>query len=528
MLYTLLVGIISLSLVSAQKRYLDPVFEEVKLTSDVTYASNISIEPIILGESETPELVELKMDIYEPMGDSESSRPVVIMAHAGDFLPPFVNQSPYGNKADFAVAETCRQLAKRGYVAISIQYRLGFNPFGPEIELKSGVLQASYRLTQDLRTAVRFIRKTAAEDGNPYGVNPDWVAVGGFDSAGWGAAHCGYLKSTDQINNLVKFVDLSQSPPVPFVPESVFGDPYGVKAGDLNVPNHVDYSSEVAVTINIEGGVGDISWIEAGDPPTILFQREWVFPRGIRDVTLGATGSIIIPDGAFPDTIAFTAQTLGNQDVFENGFEGDPTFFQTDQMTTDNRTKTGDLKGLMLYRGYTVDSTILCDPTPGASENNYGNNSYPWNAYDAALFTQIWNSIPNQTVPADLFMCQYNASEGNVNDAAQSAIFIDSMINYMAPRLVATFPLNLQVNNDLKPVLNFSAYPNPAHSALNLSASEGIKQVVISDLQGRTVFQQNNMNQSLLQVNTSEWSKGIYVAKVYFEKGVVSEKILVQ
>ena len=70
----------------AQTRYLEPVFEEINVTSDVTYGSNISILPIILQESDMPQLVDLKMDIYEPAGDEESLRPVVIMASAGGFL----------------------------------------------------------------------------------------------------------------------------------------------------------------------------------------------------------------------------------------------------------------------------------------------------------------------------------------------------------------------------------------------------------------------------------------------------------
>ena len=152
--------------------------------------------------------------------------------------------------------------------------------------------------------------KLAAE-GNPYGFDPDRIAVGGFDSAGWGAANVAHLKRIEQVTNLVKFVDLAQSPPVPFVTEELYGDPYALVAAPLNVPNHVEYSSEVNVIINIEGGVGDLSWVEAGDPPAISFQRAWTIPRGIRDVTLGATGTIIIPDGAFLDTTALTANMLG-------------------------------------------------------------------------------------------------------------------------------------------------------------------------------------------------------------------------
>ena len=59
--------------------------------------------------------------------------------------------------------------------------------------------------------------------------------------------------------------------------------------------------------------------------------------------------------------------------------------------TTEARAATGGLLGLMPFWGLTVDSTIQCDMTAGASANTYGNNSYPWNAYDEALFSFIWD-----------------------------------------------------------------------------------------------------------------------------------------
>ena len=522
-LYTLLfVGVAHLVAVS-QVRYLEDTFTDVNIISDIEYAANISILPIVLGESDSPMLDTLVMDIYEPAGDTIGNRPVVILAHAGDFLPAIVNQSPYGQKEDFAVAETCRQLARKGYVAISMEYRIGFNPFGSEEELKAGVLQASYRLGQDMRTLVRWVRKSVAEDGNPYRLDSARIAVGGFDSAGWGAANVGHLKRIEQVTELAKFVNLGETPPTPFVTQEAYGDPYGIVAAPLNNPNYPTYSSEVSATINIEGGVGDISWIEAGDPPMIAFQRRWTFPRGIRDVTLAATGSIIIADGAFLDTLIYTAQELGNQDVFDNDF-------LNDDMTSAALDSTNGLRGLMLYNGFTIDSTILCDPTPGSSENSYGRNSYPWNAYDSELFSQFWDGA-GQNPTSDIFTCQYNASEGNVNDPVASAIFIDSMINYMTPRLMLAMDLvndPTSVDNSLKPALTFQAFPNPAHDQITFQANNPIERVALFDLQGRVVAEVKAVQQKQFQLNTSTLSPGIYFAKVYFEAGIVSEKIQIQ
>jgi acetyl esterase/lipase len=93
------IALLSLGLsVSAQKgnRYLDDVFSAVTVTSDVTYATNISILPMLQGLPPSP--ATLKCDIYTPDGDTETNRPVIILVHTGSFLPPVLNGEPTGSK----------------------------------------------------------------------------------------------------------------------------------------------------------------------------------------------------------------------------------------------------------------------------------------------------------------------------------------------------------------------------------------------------------------------------------------------
>ena len=85
------IALLSLGLsVSAQDRYLDDVFSAVTVTSDVTYATNISILPMLTGGVPGP--ATLNCDIYEPGGvwDSVTNRPVIILVHTGSFLPPVI------------------------------------------------------------------------------------------------------------------------------------------------------------------------------------------------------------------------------------------------------------------------------------------------------------------------------------------------------------------------------------------------------------------------------------------------------
>lgn len=74
-------------------RYKDDVFANAKMTS-VTYAPSVTV----LGGD-----VNLVMDVYEPLGDSISERPVVVLAHGGSFL--------FGDRT--MMASYCELLAKK-------------------------------------------------------------------------------------------------------------------------------------------------------------------------------------------------------------------------------------------------------------------------------------------------------------------------------------------------------------------------------------------------------------------------------
>ena len=59
-------------------RYIDyNSFSGADVTSAVTFGNNTAL-------SGSP--VDLKMDVYEPTGDTETSRPVIVMAFGGSFI----------------------------------------------------------------------------------------------------------------------------------------------------------------------------------------------------------------------------------------------------------------------------------------------------------------------------------------------------------------------------------------------------------------------------------------------------------
>jgi Esterase/lipase len=77
----------------------------------------------LLFHSGIPKPVTLEMDIYTPAGAPDTTRPLLLMMHGGSFF--------IGNKAEPGQAGWCRYFASLGYVAVSIDYRLGYHLPGP-------------------------------------------------------------------------------------------------------------------------------------------------------------------------------------------------------------------------------------------------------------------------------------------------------------------------------------------------------------------------------------------------------------
>ena len=176
--------LIGMTTMVAQTRYVEEVFDDVIVTSDLVYGTNISVLPALQGFPPGPQ--DLLMDVYTPAGDTETDRPLLLYFHTGNFLPIYLNGGATGTKTDSCTVELCTRFAKMGYVVASVDYRLGWNPLAAtQSERTYQLINAAYRGVQDSRTAVRYFRKSVAEDGNPYGVSSDMVGMIGEGTGGY-------------------------------------------------------------------------------------------------------------------------------------------------------------------------------------------------------------------------------------------------------------------------------------------------------------------------------------------------------
>ncbi|MEO7398716.1 MAG: alpha/beta hydrolase [Ilumatobacteraceae bacterium] len=87
-------------------RYVDLVFTASNVTNDVVYAS---APDLVTGV-----VTDLKIDIYQPTGDTLRARPVLLAIHGGGFR--------VGGKSQ--VAWWATEWSRRGYLVIAVNYRL--------------------------------------------------------------------------------------------------------------------------------------------------------------------------------------------------------------------------------------------------------------------------------------------------------------------------------------------------------------------------------------------------------------------
>jgi poly(3-hydroxybutyrate) depolymerase len=231
-------------------RYATEVFPNHTLTSNITYGANTTFS----GANNS-----LKLDFYEPTGDSELNRPLIIWVHGGSFLG--------GSKTDQDMTVLSQRFARKGYACASIDYRLGFFPID-----SANAVKAVVRAVQDLKAAIRFFYKDK-QTTDTYHIDTNLIYVGGSSAGAITALHVAYLDNICEISDYLNQATINQ---------------LGGLDGNSGNPG---YSSSVQGVINLCGALAQYSWLEAGDVPMVSI-------HGTADGTVKYNRGIVNPGTA--------------------------------------------------------------------------------------------------------------------------------------------------------------------------------------------------------------------------------------
>jgi predicted esterase len=183
----------------------------------------------------------LLTDIYEPKDDTAALRPLIIFAHGGSFVR--------GDKEQ--VAPFCAAFTKKGYVTVSIQYRL--LPLD-KVGQPGNILREVVRASNDMKAAVRFFRQSAA-NGNPYRIDPNNIFVGGVSAGAITALQVGLLGENDKISDVLA---------------KIISEEGGLN-GDTGSPENRKFSAKVRGVLNFSGSILNADWIDKNDPPVFSY-----------------------------------------------------------------------------------------------------------------------------------------------------------------------------------------------------------------------------------------------------------------
>ena len=254
-----LVCILFISISLTQTRYIDEVFNSVVKTEDVIYANSPDLPFLFLFEWNTND-IDLDMDIYEPEGDTLEARPLILFFHSGAF---FSGNNELDDMVDLSIAS-----AKRGYVAASINYRLGLNV----LSTYSGE-RAVYRGMQDASAVIRYFR----EYHDLYNIDPNKIFIWGSSAGAFIGLHLAYSDDDER-------------------PESTFGGSNDPDLGCIDcVGNNYLHNSKPNAVVSCWGAIGDLDWIEQeNNIPSIMFHgtSDLVVPH---DAGLPFTINIALP-----------------------------------------------------------------------------------------------------------------------------------------------------------------------------------------------------------------------------------------
>ena len=227
-------------------RYEDIVFDEYTLTRNIKYGSNVSMS----GSQ-----IDLKLDLYEPKGDTVEERPLVILAPGGAFQ--YLSNLDMNNIAE--------KLTSYGYVCAVISYRILDNSSITE----QTYLDVAIKARADLKAAIRFFVKDADGD-QKYRINTDNLFVGGYSSGAITALNAVFINSLSEVDaNMAAIINNN-----------------GGIEGNSGNPG---YSANVRGVVNLSGAVFDLDIINNENVAVLNIHgdNDPIIPYDEGDITSG-------------------------------------------------------------------------------------------------------------------------------------------------------------------------------------------------------------------------------------------------
>lgn len=412
----------------AQVRYIDEVFTSVNKQSNVTYSTNQAVNLLFGNQLVPPQLSgspvwaeSLVCDIYSPDGDNATNRPVIILAHTGSYLPAIINNQVTGNKNDSTIVTVANSFAKRGYVVVALNYRLGWNPTTTvQEQATEQLIKATYRGIQDVRNCIRYIRSNATT----LGVDTSKIVVGGQGTGGYISMAFGSVSERADIESNLKFLRGDASP---MVSVDSLGDWNGLGGIPiLNTPGNASISANAHMTFNYGGAMGDSAWIKNSSLPHVGIHcvGDIFAPFRTGNVVVPTTGVTVIPMASGAGDVVPILNRRGVNNKLN-------AMFPNDEVTFAALAYSNGVNNLFPIR--------TAFPIEGS----------PWEFWNRSAMQAI-TSVPYRGVPlpANGYLADSLSMRTNpFMTENRGRAYCDTIVQYVAPRIALQF--NLAADKEL-------------------------------------------------------------------------------
>lgn len=269
LVYLFLFFISTENMAQCNGRYQSVIFNSVEITT-VKYGEN---------KNSDGHLEELFLDVYEPAGDIETDRPIILFAHGGAFIDGFSRKSS-------EIVKLCKTLATMGFVCASFDYRDESNPL--TLMFEERIIKAIFRSVQDGRAAIRYIKKSASEE-NPFGIDPNQIIIGGVSAGAILAL------------NLVYVTEINMLP----WPWNIWVQQ--LSGGLVGNSGNPGFNTDVRGVINISGAIGKPYFLAGNNVPLLHIH--------------GKVDNIVYLGVGRPFGLPFIPVMYGSKIIHENALE---------------------------------------------------------------------------------------------------------------------------------------------------------------------------------------------------------------
>lgn len=477
-------------------RYLTEIFDSVQVTENIKFAE---------GENSEGDQQELFMDIYQPVGDTVTKRPVLLFAFGGAFVT--------GTRKENYVKLACRRYAKAGYVAAAMDYRIGIDFIAGLSDPGKEAIRVFFRSMQDLRASVEYVYYTA-QNGNPYAVDTNLIFLGGASAGAIAALFTEYCDSP------TKMAEIGDT--------SVLNDFGGFEASSSIYPG---YSRDVAGIVNVAGAMTNADWVEAGKAPhisahgdednTVPYEDDNDLNSGLGLLGITLEGSYLIDQAAQSKGLCSYLYTIEGGDHPSGG--APPEYFDgifnrwMPRMHAIIEERTFCCAGTVSIEG---DSTVSDTETQiklVAENTGFSPTDIKWCSLPCSVISREDSIANSNAIVGEYYIATAYDSSCQATDFVRISEAEENPDTVSTVSTVQEQPMRI--------------YPNPSNGEILISSETAFEKIYIIDMRGKIVAEKVRGEQygtPNLRISIQHLQQGTYFVVAQNEKNIYRARLVKQ